>query len=88
MYETFLGFFSINSMLLKFQKFALKPEVFKMGGNFQLQSFVGYNLVVNVQNDTWFGLSFMLTRCTIFKICSQFSENAIFEKIVKILFLH
>ena len=42
---------------------------------------VGYSLLVHVQKDEVFGLS--LTLCTIFKYCSQFSENASFEKFVK-----
>ena len=41
--------------------------------------------MINVQNDACFGLS--LTLCTSFKICSQFSKIAIFEKVVKIPFL-
>ena len=39
-----------------------------------------YGLVVNVQKDACFGLN--LTLHAIFKIYGQFSENAIFEKIV------
>ena len=46
---------------------------------------VGYGLLVNVQKDEWIGLS--CTLCTIFKICSQFLEIVIIEKIVKIPFL-
>ena len=46
---------------------------------------VGYGLVINVQKDACFGLS--LTLCTILEIDGQFSKNAIFEKIVKNLFL-
>ena len=43
-------------------------------------------MVHAVQKDAFFGLS--LTLCTIFKICSQFSVKAIFEKFVKDLSLH
>ena len=39
--------------------------------------------MVHVQKETCFGLS--LTPRTIFKICSHFSKNAIFEKFVKFL---
>ena len=39
--------------------------------------------MVHVQKDAFFGLDLAL--CTIFKICCQFSENAILEKFVKIL---
>ena len=46
---------------------------------------VGYVLVVNVQKDACFGLSW--PRCAIFKICSQISEITIFKKILKIPFL-
>ena len=46
---------------------------------------VGYGLVVNIQKHACFSLG--LTLWTIFKICSQFLENATFEKIIKILFL-
>ena len=45
---------------------------------------VGNGLVINVQKDTCFGLG--LTLCTIFNIFSQFSEIAVFGKIVKIHF--
>ena len=41
--------------------------------------------MVHVQKDALFDLS--LTLCMIFKICSQLSENAIFEKFVKVLSL-
>ena len=41
--------------------------------------------MINVQKDACFGLS--LTLFMIFKLCSQFSKMAIFEKIVKIPFL-
>ena len=82
-------FFLMNTAVLKFQNFVLKPEVCKMCGNFRLQMdwtcSVGYGLVVNVQKDACFGLSWTL--CTSVKICSQFSEIAIFEKIVKVPFL-
>ena len=44
-----------------------------------------YSLVVHVQKETCFGLSF--THRTIFKICSHFSENAIIEKFMKFCFL-
>ena len=50
----------------------------EMDVNFRLNLLFRGSLVVNVQNDTFFGL--ILTICTIFKICRQFSENAIFEK--------
>ena len=46
---------------------------------------VGYVLVVNVQKEACFCLSWPL--CAIFKICSQISEIAIFKKIIKIPFL-
>ena len=46
---------------------------------------VGYVLVVNVQKDACFDISWSL--CTISKICSQLLETAIFEKIVNIPFL-
>ena len=76
-----------NTVLLKFQNFALKPEVCQMGGHFRLQNGLNllcrYGLVVNVQKDACFGLS--CTLCTIFKICSLFSEIATFKKFVKIL---
>ena len=41
--------------------------------------------MVNVQKDACFGLSWPI--CMIFKVFIQFSEIAIFEKIVKIPFL-
>ena len=43
-----------------------------------------WDLIVSVPDHClffYFGLS--LTLCTIFKICSSFSENAIFEKFIK-----
>ena len=46
---------------------------------------VGCVLVVKVQKDACFGLSWSL--CAIFKICSQISEIAIFKTMVKIPFL-
>ena len=39
-------FFRITTVLLKFKNFAIKPEVCKMGGNFQLQN--GLNLLCTV----------------------------------------
>ena len=76
--------FLVNTILLKFQNFVLKSEVCETGGNFWLQEelnwSVGYDLWVNVQIDGCFGLGCSL--CTIFKICSQFLEIAIFEKMV------
>ena len=81
--------FRINTRVLKFQKFAFKPEVCKMGGSFRLQN--GLNLLCRIwpsgqrSKDACFGLS--LTLSTIFKVYSQFWEMAIFEKIIKIPFL-
>ena len=75
-------------MLFKFQTFTLKPEVCEMGRNFWLQN--GLNLLRIVEffvsrPKTTHYLSQLAPR-TILKIGSQFSENAIFEKFVKILF--
>ena len=39
-------FFLMNTVLLKFLNFALKPEVYKMGGNFRLQN--GLNFLCRV----------------------------------------
>ena len=65
----------MNTVLMEFQNFAPKPEVFEMGGNLELQNGLnlvcGYVQVANVQNDPCFGLSLILF--TIFKIYSQFS---------------
>ena len=60
-----------------------------MGGNFRLQN--GLNLLCRVwpsgQRPKDPCLCVSLTLCMIFKICSQFSEMAILEKIVKNPFL-
>ena len=65
--------------------FSLKPKMWETGGNFRLQNGLNYGLVVNIQKGAIFRLSLKL--CMIFKICSQLSENAIFEKFIKILSL-
>ena len=82
----FENFFLMNTVLLKFLIVAHKPgakwvEIF--GCKTDCTWSVGYSFVVHVQKDACFGLSLKL--CTIFKICSQFSEKAIFEKLVKFL---
>ena len=76
----------MNTVLLNFKillsnrKCAKWMEMF--GCRMDCTCSVWYVLVVNVKKDACFGLSWPL--CTIFKICSQFSEIAIFEKIVKV----
>ena len=60
-----ISVFLMNTVLLKFGIFTLKPEVSEMGGIVHTCS-VWYGLVVHVQKDTSFGFS--LTLCTIFKI--------------------
>ena len=78
----------MNIVLSKFQTFALKPKVCEMGGN-RLQK--GLNLLCRVwpsgKREQRSMLRSHLDAWSILKICSQFSENAIFEKFVAILFL-
>ena len=82
-------FSRINTVLLKLQNFAFKPEVSKMGGNFRFHN--GLNLLCRVwpsgQHPKRRMLRSQLDALYDFKICSQFLKIAIFEKIVKILFL-
>ena len=71
----------MNTVLLKFYKFALKPEVCEMGGKFWLQ--IRLNLLCSVcpsgQPKGRRMLQSQLAALYDFKICSQFSEIAIFE---------
>ena len=79
----------MNIFVIEILKFCIKPEVCEMGGNLWLQN--GLNLLCRVcpsgqpKKDACFSPSWLL--CTIFKICSQFLEILIFEKIVKIPFI-
>ena len=72
-----------------FQNIALNPEVCKMGGNFWLQN--GLNLFCRVwprgQHPKWRMVWSQLDAVYDFQNLYQFSNIAIFEKIVKIPFL-
>ena len=87
--KTFSGFFFIHEyrvikILHSNRKCAKWVEIFG-GCKMDRTCTVRYVLVVNIQKDACFGLSWPL--CAIFKMCNRILEIAIFKKIVKILFL-
>ena len=82
-------FFLMSIVLLKCLMFCIQTESVRNGWKFLVAKWTELALyryihVAHVPKEICIGLS--LTHRTTFKICSHFSENAIFEKFVKILF--